>query len=313
VNSIKLKSRFSGSILGLAVGDAFGTSVEFKPRGTFEPVTDMVGGGVFSLNPGQWTDDTSMALCLAESLLEFEGMNLTNQLEKYTLWYEDGYLSSTGTCFDIGNTVRLALNAFKRTNNPYSGPSDKYSAGNGSIMRLAPVALLYSYNLNDCLKMSAESSKTTHQAQESVEACELLASLIYGALKDLSKEELLSTDLMQKIGTHWSPGISHIASGSYKEKHINEIKSSGYVVHTLEAALWAFYHTSSFTEGLMKVVNLGDDADTTGAVYGQLAGAFYGVDGIPKKWIDQLAFRNKIENDANRLYELHQHLANQTN
>ena len=303
------KSRFFGSIFGLAVGDAFGTSVEFKPRGSFDLVTDMVGGGVFSLRPGQWTDDTSMALCLAESLLDCNGMDLVDQLDKYTLWYEKGYLSSTGTCFDIGNTVRMALGQFKRTKNPYSGLTVKFSAGNGSIMRLAPVALLYSFNLINCIKMCAESSKTTHQAQESIDGCELLGAIIYGVLNNLSKEELLSTSFIDSIKKEakadWCPSIEGIAYGSYKTKNIDEIESTGYVVHTLEAALWAFYNTSSFKDGLIKVVNLGDDADTTGAVYGQLAGAYYGIESISKSWLDQLSYRVKIQNYIERLFHLH--------
>jgi ADP-ribosyl-[dinitrogen reductase] hydrolase len=133
--------RSRGCLLGLAVGDALGTTLEFKPPGTFTPITDMLGGGPFNLKPGQWTDDTSLALCLAESLIECRGFNPKDQMERYVRWWKEGHLSSTGTCFDIGNTTRAALSAFLKTGNPMSGPTDAYSAGNGSLMRLAPARL----------------------------------------------------------------------------------------------------------------------------------------------------------------------------
>ena len=134
---MELEDRYRGSLLGLAAGDALGTTLEFRAPGTFEPIDDMEGGGPFGLEPGQWTDDTSMALCLAESLISCEGFNPLDQMERYRRWYREGYLSSTGTCFDIGNTVRGAIHTFERTGEPYAGPTDPRSAGNGSIMRLA--------------------------------------------------------------------------------------------------------------------------------------------------------------------------------
>ena len=127
--------RFRGCLLGLAAGDAVGTTVEFSPRGTFEPVSDMVGGGPFNLRPGEWTDDTSMALCLAVSLLECGGFDARDQIERYCRWVGTGYLSSNGRCFDIGGTVSQALDAFQRTGDPFSGSTDPWSAGNGCIMR----------------------------------------------------------------------------------------------------------------------------------------------------------------------------------
>lgn len=306
---MEMIKRFFGCMYGLAVGDAVGTTVEFKPRGSFEPVTDMVGGGPFSLNPGQWTDDTSMALCLAESLLECEGFHIENQMNKYMKWMQEGYLSSTGACFDIGNTVLMALNKYTKTNNLLSGPSNKYSAGNGSIMRLAPVALLYSFDMKECLDRCANSSRTTHQAKEAIDACQLFGALLYGALQGLPKEELLSTSFIDSVkrdvNVDWSPAIDEVAYGSYKEKSSELIEGSGYVVKTLEAVLWAFYHTSTFKEGLLKVVNLGNDADTTGAVYGQLAGAFYGFSSIPEKWEQKLTKRDLIFDYTNGLFHLH--------
>ena len=133
--------RFRGCLLGLAVGDAEGTTLEFKPPGTFEPITDMVSRGRFGLKPGQWTDDTSMALCLAASLTERGQFDERDQMQRYVKWWRDRYMSSTGTCFDIGSTTSYALSTFQRTGNPFAGFSDPNIAGNGSLMRLAPVPL----------------------------------------------------------------------------------------------------------------------------------------------------------------------------
>ncbi len=183
--------RYRGSLLGLATGDALGTTLEFSPPGSFEPLEDMVGGGPFGLEPGQWTDDTSMALCLAESLVECRGFDPVDQLRRYLRWYREGHLSSTGSCFDIGNTVRSALLRFEKTGEPYCGSTDPGRAGNGSIMRLAPVPLFYAHNPREAIARSGESSLTTHGARTAVDACRYLGGLIVGAAGGAGKEELL--------------------------------------------------------------------------------------------------------------------------
>ncbi len=302
--------RYRGSLLGLAAGDAVGTTLEFKRPGTFTPINDMVGGGPFRLKPGQWTDDTSMALCLAESLIEQNGFVPTDQLEKYLQWYRNGHLSSRGRCFDIGNTVRAALAQFEQTGEPYCGSTDPKTAGNGSIMRLAPVPLFFARNPKDAIEKSADSSRTTHGARSAVDACRYLAALLVGAINGVSREELLSSRY-SPIPGYWQENplveeIDQIAAGSFKHRQPPEIKGTGYVVASLEAALWAFARTDSFQEGCLLAVNLGDDADTTGAVYGQLAGAFYGEQGIPKSWRDQLTYRELIESFAEQLFTLAQ-------
>jgi len=306
--------RYRGSLLGLAVGDAVGTTLEFQPPGSFTPIEDMVGGGPFGLIPGQWTDDTSMALCLAESLIEQQGSNLVHQLQKYVQWYRKGYLSSTGRCFDIGNTTLDGLRQFEKTQEPYCGSTDPWSAGNGSIMRLAPVPLFYSKRPLEAIEKSGESSRTTHQATVAVDACRYLGALIVGTVNGVSREELLS-ERHSPVPGYWEENplveeIDEIARGSFKHRQPPEIQGSGYVVKSLEAALWAFYHSHSFREGCLLAVNLGDDADTTGAVYGQLAGAFYGESGIPESWRSQLAYRQLIESMADQLCGLAQSSAN---
>jgi len=294
--------RFRGCLLGLAAGDAVGTAVEFQPPG------DMVGGGPFGLLPGQWTDDTSMALCLAESLIECNGFDPVDQLQRYVRWNTEGHLSSTGRCFDIGNTIREALVRFLRTREAYPGPTHQWSAGNGSIMRLAPVPMFYAADPREAIERSGESSKTTHGVLVAIDACRFFGGLLVGALTGVGKDELLA-DHYSPVPGYWSEKplaveIDEIATGSYKHRQPPEIEGSGYVVKSLEAALWAFYTTDSFRDGCLAAVNLGDDADTTAAVYGQIAGVFYGESGIPESWRGKLALRETIESFAERLYAL---------
>ncbi|HEY1422695.1 MAG TPA: ADP-ribosylglycohydrolase family protein [Candidatus Acidoferrum sp.] len=298
-------SRFQGALLGLASGDALGTTLEFCSPGSFQNIDDMVGGGPFSLKPGDWTDDTSMALCLAESLLESNGFDPVDQLQRYTKWYKSGHLSSDGRVFDIGNTVRSALAHFAHSGNGFSGPTDEYSAGNGSLMRLAPVPLFYAATPEMALHLSGESSRTTHGAKAAIDACTYMGGLIAGALRGDTKEALLSENY-SPVADYFranplGESISEIAAGSFKRREPPQICGSGYVVKSLEAALWAFHRSQNFREGCLLAVNLGDDADTTGAIYGQLAGAFYGVEAIPLSWQRKLAKRELIESFAERL------------
>jgi ADP-ribosyl-[dinitrogen reductase] hydrolase len=300
-NTTQLRNRYHGALLGLAAGDALGTTLEFKPPGTFMPITDMVGGGPFNLQPGQWTDDTSMALCLGESLVRMHGFDAEDEMSRYVRWWQDGYLSSTGECFDIGMTVCRALSNYTKTGDPFSGSTDPRSAGNGSLMRLAPIPLAYRASPELAIHYAAGSSRTTHAAPAAVDACRYYAALIVGALNGRSKEHLLSPDFYPGALV---PEIAEIAAGSFKEKNPPAIAGTGYVVRSLEAALWAFYRSDTFEKGALLAANLGDDADTTAAVYGQLAGAYYGVDAIPAKWLEKLAMREFISEMADALFEL---------
>lgn len=300
-------SRFRGALLGLAAGDALGATLEFKQPGTFEPIEDMVGGGPHDLEPGQWTDDTSMALCLAASLVEIDGFNPRDQMERYVRWWHEGYMSSIGTFFDIGGTVQTALTAFELTGDPFSGSTDPQSAGNGSLMRLAPVPMFYAADAGKAISRAVDSSRTTHGTEEAVDACRFFAGLIIGALQGCSKDELLSENF-SPVPLLWrteplAPAIADIAAGSFKEKEPPEIRGGGYVVHSLEAALWAFNKGQNFRSGALLAVNLGDDADSTGAVYGQIAGAYYGEEGIPIEWREKLALLEVLHDLANGLYK----------
>ena len=299
--------RFRGSLLGLAAGDALGTTVEFHEPGTFEPVLEISGGGVFHLAPGEWTDDTSMALCLAESLIERGGFDLSDQLERYLRWHKTGYMSSNGACFDIGNTVRAALARFERIRKIYAVP-DEMSAGNGSLMRLCPVPLCWWRWPARAMELSGESSRTTHGARAATDACRYFGGLLVGAVMGVDKATLLSPRYAP-LAEYWdknhlAPEIDEIACGSFMKREPPVIESTGYVVRTLGAALWAFHRSSTFEEGCRLAVNLGGDADTCGAVFGQLAGAFYAEEGIPERWRRILAHRELIQSPAGKLCRL---------
>lgn len=304
---MKQQARFRGCLLGLATGDAVGTVLEFKTPGSFTPIEDMVGGGPFRLRPGQWTDDTSMALCLAASLAEKQAFDPADQMDRYLRWWQEGYMSSTGHCFDIGSTVSAALSRYRQTGNPFSGSTDPQTAGNGSLMRLAPVPLFFAADAAQAIHWAGESSRTTHGAATAVDACRYFGGLLLGALHSVAKETLLAAHYCPVPG-FWAAyplatEIDEIAAGSFKQRQPPQIKGSGYVVRSLEAALWAFYHSDSFRQGCLLAANLGDDADTTAAIYGQLAGAYYGEAGIPAGWRRQLALYETIAGLADQLYD----------
>jgi len=305
---MEMIDRYRGALLGLAAGDALGTTLEFKSPGSFEPIADLVGGGPFDLDPGQWTDDTSMALCLAESLVERKSFDPEDQMRRYLRWYREGYLSSTGTCFDIGGTVGAALRRFVVVQNPFAGKTEPHYGGNGSLMRLAPLPLAFASEPEEAIRLAGEMSRTTHAAPEPIDACRYYSGLILGALSGDSKETLLSARYTP-LRSAWSasalsPKIDAIAAGSFKTKQPPEIRGTGYVVQALEASLWAFWNSDDFEEGALAAVNLGDDADTTGAIYGQLAGAYYGLGGIPRRWRNRITLSKRILKLADGLLEL---------
>jgi ADP-ribosylglycohydrolase len=247
-----------------------------------------------------------MALCLGESLIE-RGFDPADQLQRYLRWYREGHLSSTGRCFDIGNTVRSALHHFETHGDPArSGMTHATSAGNGSIMRLAPVPIRYAADPDDAIAKAGLSSKTTHAHPEAVDGCRYLAAVIVGALEGRPKDQILSERFTPVSGL-WDRSplavpIDRVAAGSFHRREPPEIRGTGYVTASLEAALWAFARSRSFEEGALLAVNLGDDADTTGAVYGQIAGAFYGVNGIPARWRQRITMSSEIESMARRLH-----------
>jgi ADP-ribosylglycohydrolase len=293
--------RHLGCLIGLAIGDALGTTLEFTHPGEFTPIDDLIGGGPFHLKPGEWTDDTSMALCLASSLAACNGFDPRDQMDRYLRWANQGYWSVKPYCFDIGGTVSAALRRYERTRDPYSGSTSVDTAGNGSLMRLAPVAMFYAASVEDAIQKSGDSSRTTHAAPQAVDACRFFGGLLAAALNGASKDELLSPGCVPVDGLH--PAVAAVVEGAYKAGP--PARADGYVVNTLHAALWAFFASQDFRSGGLLAVNLGYDADTTGAVYGQLAGAYFGLNGIPADWRQRIAMRDEIESLARQLAKNH--------
>ena len=285
--------------MGLAVGDALGTTLEFQPPGSFAPITDMTGGGPFNLQPGQWTDDTAMALCLATSLVERGGFDPYDQMQRYVRWYRQGYLSSTGQCFDIGNTVRAALERFERNGEPMAGSDDPSSAGNGGLMRLAPVAMAWALQAPETSHFAAEATRTTHAAEEALDASRLFATQLRHALNGEDKHIILVGHRARLS----APAIVEIAKGDVPSWEQQGIVGSGYVVDSLRAALWCFATTDDFASAVLKAANLGDDADTTAAICGQLAGAYYGVQAIPEDWRNAIVMAETINQLSDQLYQ----------
>ena len=294
--------RFEGCLLGLACGDAIGAAVEFYPRGRFTPLTGMRGGGKFQLRPGEWTDDTSMALCLAESLLACDGFDAQDQMQRYWRWADKGHWSSRPYAFGLGKVVAGSLRRFYQTGNPYSGPTEPPTSGNGSLMRIAPIPMFYARDREAAVEHAALSSMTTHASEDCLVSCRWFTALVWSALNgETDKARLLSSadDIMLP------PSMQDIKQGRYRHATQEGYDGSGYVVKTLEAALWAFWNSSSFDEAVLMAANLGGDADTTAAVCGQLAGAFYGTMGIPADWLKCLAMREEISGMAMALHSRH--------
>ncbi|PQO43615.1 ADP-ribosylglycohydrolase family protein [Blastopirellula marina] len=304
-----------GCFLGMAIGDALGAAVEFKDPGTFEPVTTYRGNGPHRLEPGEWTDDTSMALALADSILS-AGWDLNDQAERYVRWYRSGEYSVNGRCFDIGIATRQALKRYERSlDAASSGDPASYSSGNGSIMRLAPIPIIAADmlpgNVPRLAELAIESSLPTHASPECQSACRYFALILAGLINGEDRDVVLAPDwppLVELCGIEpLHPAIAEVAAGSFRKRRPPEIEGSGYVVKSLEAALWAMHDAADFRTAVLKGVNLGDDADTTGAVCGQLAGAYWGKSGIDEELRDGLAQYEMLHDFASRLANIDPH------
>lgn len=291
-----IRDRAIGAFLGLAVGDAVGTTLEFRPRDAQARVEDMVGGGPFDLPAGSWTDDTTMALALADSLAASETIDCRDLMDRFVSWWRHGEYSCTESCFDIGNTTRESFARYERTGNPIAGSTESRASGNGSLMRLAPVALRFWDDRVLLDATAAEQSRTTHGTEEAVDACRAFAILLADAIAGSSRADLLAPRHFDG-----APAVQQILGGSWRGRPRDEISSSGYVINTLEAAIWSVARTADFRNAILLAANLADDADTVAAVTGQLAGAVYGLSGIPRDWLDRVAWKDRLMEAAHRL------------
>ena len=291
-----IDDRALGALLGLAVGDAVGTTLEFRPRDTEPRLEDMVGGGPFRQPPGGWTDDTAMALALADSLAATRTLDVRDLMDRFVRWWRRGDYSHTGECDDIGNTTLDALDRYRQTGDPLAGSTDPGSAGNGSLMRLAPVALRFWNDGPRLIATAAEQSRTTHGAEEAVDACRAFAELLADAIAGSPRAAVLAPRRFEG-----AEAIARILAGSWRGRARDTISSSGYVVHTLEAAIWSVARTGNFRNAVLLAANLADDADTVAAVAGQLAGALYGLSGIPEPWLERLVWKDRLLAAGRRL------------
>jgi ADP-ribosyl-[dinitrogen reductase] hydrolase len=299
-----MQDRCRGALIGLAVGDALGAAVEFSLPGSFTPVTGFRSGGPHGLRAGEWTDDTSMGLALADSIASV-GWDLNDQASRYVEWWKNGKYSVNGRCFDIGITTRNALSNFLATGDALaSGETSERASGNGSIMRLAPVPIryagLYPDRIEKLSRLAEESSLPTHASEQCRSACRFLAIVLAALIHGEDRAAILMSGwkplkILNEIKP-LHPLIQTVAEGSYRHHKPPTIQGSGWVVKSLEAALWAVHDANTFQEAVLKAVNLGDDADTTGAVCGQLAGAFWGESRIPESLRSGLARMEMIAN-----------------
>ena len=285
------RDRAVGALLGLAVGDAVGAAIEFSPKPQFAVLDDMAQGGPHRLARGQWTDDTAMALALADSLALVPSLDPADLMRRFLDWRDTGAYSCTGTCFDIGNATSAALERFRRTGDPLAGSDAPDASGNGAMMRLAPVAIRHWRDRDALQAVAAVQTRTTHGSSATLAASAVFADLLADAIAGAPLPEVLA-----------SPAAGRI-EGGWRGLHRDNIEGSGWVVQSLQAAVWAVSRTTDFRSAVLLAANLGNDADTTAAIAGQLAGAIYGVAGIPLEWLEVLAWRERLEDVGTSLFD----------
>ena len=277
------RNRALGALVGLAVGDALGAPVEFKEPGEFAPVTDYAYSNVWQIPRGYWTDDTSMALCLADSIIHKNTVDPHDILLRFVGWYVRGENSSTDRCFDIGSTTRANIQRFINNGSYTPAPDNAWQSGNGGIMRLSPVAIRYWQDVDQAKQLSVLQSQTTHGSAECLQCAALLGELLARSIQGEPVWQELNQQLAQE------PLIT--------------ISNSGRAKDTLRAAMWSVATTNSFELAVCKAVNLGGDADTIGAVAGQIAGSIYGLSGIPERYKQGLHDYARLVNLAEMLFD----------
>ncbi len=299
-------------VMGVIVGDALGCPVQFMSREEIASrglVTGMEGHGSYDMPAGTWTDDGSMTLALLDSIRELDVIDLEDIMTRFVDWYEDGEYTQYGEPFDMGNTCSRAIEKFEMEHDAMTcgGRSDR-SNGNGSLMRIIP-ACLYAYEKKmpeaDAIKMIHEVSGLTHNHLRSKMAC----GLYYFCAKAILDEDGTLAERLQngmdEGFAFYESDISNLTElahygrlrdlKEFAETDAAEIKTTGYVVDSLEAAIWCLINTDTFKDCLLKAVNLGDDTDTVGAIAGGLAGLYYGYEAIPADWLEAIVKRDIVE------------------
>ncbi|MBG1240374.1 ADP-ribosylglycohydrolase family protein [Nostoc sp. NZL] len=290
-------------LMGLCVGDALGVPVEFTSRAerVKSPVTTMLGYGTWNQPPGTWSDDSSLSFCLAECLCR--GYSLDAIANSFWRWYKEAYWTPRGDVFDIGQTTHTAIMRLKQGVVPHqAGGKVENSNGNGSLMRILPMAYCHrNLTLGELLARVHDVSAITHAHARSQMACGIYISIAVALLEGADLQTAYLQGL-QDIQTIYSvrefllekPHFGRVFSGEIAKVPVEEINSGGYVIDTLESSLWCLLNSSSYSEAVLKAVNLGGDTDTTAAVTGGLAGIYYGVENIPRQWMNQIARKQDI-------------------
>ena len=317
-----ISDKIKAVVLGHAIGDALGVPVEFCYREELKknPVTDMIGFGSYDVPAGSWSDDTSMSLCTLESLAKGK-IDYNDIMNNFGKWYYNNEFTPTGNTFDVGTTCSFAIHNYHKANCTIEtcGLDEEMANGNGSLMRIHPMALFTfakGMSLGKSLDAIYKTSALTHAHPRSKLGCGIYSMLLWKLLKSPSKEEAAKelentyvfydggARVSEKEYDHYSE-LSHFDfayKASLLEKTEDDIVGSGYIVDALEAALWCLLTTDSYNECVLKAVNLGDDTDTTAAIAGGLAGALYGLDAIPEEWLVKLKRRDYIEDMCERAY-----------
>mgnify|MGYP002682073547 FL=1 len=296
-----MKDKILGGLWGAITGDALGVPVEFKSRQEVRrnPVATMRGYGTFNLPPGSWSDDSSLMLCTTESLLNGFDTGLMGKL--FIRWLSDAYWTPWGDVFDVGGATHSAIKRMIRGIPPEeAGVDNERDNGNGSLMRILPVAIYFASS-PDLLNNIHRASSLTHRHTRSLIACGIYALMVSALLQDKSPYDSYIHAIENAKKSYdnrpYSNELVHfkrILTGNIHKLPEDEIQSSGYVVHTFEASIWCMLNSNTFTEAVLKAVNLGDDTDTTGIVTGGLAGIHYGIDEIPEEWINTIARKDDI-------------------
>ena len=303
--TVALRERYRGMLLGLAAGDAAGQPLVNRRPGSFTPVGDLLGGGAFELPRGAWSDETAMALCLAESLVERNGVDLADQVARYVRWQREGLGSSTGRCVGISAATARALASAQWTGNPRAGSHDPSRADPEPLARIGPAVALHLSDPAAALEAAVDCARVTHQAPVTLDAVRYFAALLVGALQGVPRAEL-TAPLFSPVAGLWQQQplraeVLAVARGAWRDKAPPASRGGPQAAAALGTALWALDRATTLREALLAAVNLGGDADTTGAIVGQLAGACFGSEGLPAAWRSSLAQSERIEALADRL------------
>ena len=296
-----LRERFQGALVGLAVGDALAAHTQFRKPGSFAAVGDLLGGGPFDLPRGAWTDDTAMALLLAESLLERGGFDAHDQVQRFARWQREGYGSATGQCVGIAANVARSLATAQYRRQPFAGSHDPEQLDKDALSRVAPTVMFFFADAAAAISRAVEATRITAQAPLVLDCVRLLAAMIQQALAGRDKGAILRPPRDAWYTSHTRLEVMALYEGSYTRRSPPEITGGGHIVQALEAALWAFHGSDSFREGALLAANLGRDSDVVTSTYGALAGAHHGVSAIPGIWRNSLIKQEVVIDTADRL------------